>query len=87
MENDCLCRWGLKLLLFRILNFDVNYKITYISFDPNSKATLLVGGFEIPTGKYFTFTPNIIPILCDTIDDGYKTTTDLSYRLTIFFKI
>ena len=61
--------------------------ISYIPFDPNSKATMLVGGFEIPTGKYFTFTPNIVTILYDKNDDGYKPTTDLSYRLTIFFKI
>lgn len=61
--------------------------IAYIPFDPNSKATMILGGFEIPTGKYFTFTPNIVTILYDKNDDGYKPTTDLSYRLTIFFKI
>jgi len=61
--------------------------ISYIPFSPDSKATMLIGGFEIPTGKYFTFTPNIVSILYDTNNDGYKPTTDLSYRLTIFFKI
>ena len=61
--------------------------ISYIPFDPNTKATMLLGGFEFPVGNYFTFKPNIVSVLYDTNDTGHKPTNDLTYRLTIFFKI
>jgi len=61
--------------------------ISYIPFDPNSKSTMLLAGFEVPVGNYFTFTPNIVTILYDTNEDGHKPTNDLTYRLTIFLKI
>lgn len=61
--------------------------ISYIPFDPNTKATMFIGGLEFPVGKYLTFTPNILTVFYDTNDDGYKPTTDMTYRLTIFFEI
>jgi len=61
--------------------------ISYIPFDPNSKATFLIGGFEFSVGKYFTFTPNIIHIIYDENDMGVTPQSDLTYRLTVYFKI
>jgi hypothetical protein len=61
--------------------------IAYIPFDPTSKATFVIGGLEFPVGKYFTFTPNIIFIDYDKNNQGIEPDPDLSYRLTIFFKI
>ncbi|MCK5782482.1 MAG: hypothetical protein KAH10_07805 [Flavobacteriales bacterium] len=61
--------------------------ISYIPFDPNSKATFLIGGFEFPLGKYLTLTPNIIHIIYDENDIGVKPQSDLTYRLTAYFKI
>ena len=61
--------------------------IAYIPFDPNSKATFLIGGFEFPLGKYFTLTPNIIHIIYDENDMGVKPQSDLTYRMTVYFKI
>tara|TARA_B100000809_G_scaffold266892_1_gene332623 strand:+ start:14214 stop:14489 length:276 start_codon:yes stop_codon:yes gene_type:complete len=34
--------------------------ISYIPFDPNTKATLFVIGLEIPMAHYFTVTLNIV---------------------------
>jgi hypothetical protein len=61
--------------------------IDYIPFDHNSKATLLIGGFEFIIGKYFTVTPNIVHIIYDKNKQGITPTSDLNYRLTLFFKI
>jgi len=61
--------------------------IAYIPFDHTAKATFLIGGFEFPVGKYFTFTPNIIHIIYDENDKGETPQSDLTYRFTIYFKI
>ena len=61
--------------------------IDYIPFNPTSKATFLIGGLEIPVCKYFTVTPNIIHIIYDEDDMGITAQSDLTYRVTVFFKI
>lgn len=37
-------------------------------------------------GKYFTFTPNIIHIVYDENDMGITPQSDLTYRITVYFK-
>jgi len=59
--------------------------ISYIPFDPNSKATFFLGGVEFRLTQKLHLTPNTIVIAYDRNDEGIRPRTDFYLRLTFFF--
>jgi hypothetical protein len=58
--------------------------IDYLPFDPNSKATLFIAGFEWRPCGYFALNPNLETILYDRDDQGNRPKNDLLLRLTFY---
>jgi hypothetical protein len=58
--------------------------IDYLPFDPSSKATLFIAGFEWRPCEYFALNPNLETILYDRDDQGNRPKNDLLLRLTFY---
>jgi hypothetical protein len=61
--------------------------ISYIPFDPDSKATSFNAGWEFPLTNYLLLTPNVIFIHYDENDSGTRPENDLHLRLTLFLDL
>jgi len=61
--------------------------ISYIPFDPSSKATLFILGTEIPVTSYFLIHPNIIFTTYDTVAGQATPNNDLMFRCTVFLNL
>lgn len=61
--------------------------ISYIPFDPNTKATLFIVGTEIPITSYFLVHPNIIFTTYDTIAGQSTPNNDFMIRCTVFLNL
>jgi hypothetical protein len=61
--------------------------ISYIPFDPDSKATLFNAGWELPITSNLLFTPNVVFIVYDENDQGIRPENDLYLRLTLFLDL
>jgi hypothetical protein len=59
--------------------------ISYIPFDPRSRATMLLAGFEYAASEHLRITPNTVVISYDRNDEGIRPETDVFLRLTLFF--
>jgi hypothetical protein len=58
--------------------------IAYLPFDPSARATMFIGGLEIPVAKHVVVTPNAVVIAYDRNDEGVRPDTDVHLRLTLF---
>ena len=58
--------------------------ISYIPFDPTSRATMFLAGWEYRLSDHFRVTPNTIVISYDRNDDNVRPETDFFLRLTLF---
>ena len=58
--------------------------ISYIPFDPNSRATMFLAGWEYRVSDQFRVTPNTILISYDLNDGGVRPESDFFLRLTLF---
>jgi hypothetical protein len=58
--------------------------ISYIPFDPTSRATMYLAGLEFQMSEHVYFTPNSIVISYDRNDAGVRPNTDFFVRLTVF---
>lgn len=61
--------------------------ISYIPFDPTTKATMFVTGLEIPLTDYLLITPNIIFTTYDKPETMPKPNNDLMFRCTVFLNL
>lgn len=61
--------------------------ISYLPFDPDSKATFFNAGWEFPLTSDLLLTPNVVFILYDENDQGTSPDNDLHLRLTLFLDL
>lgn len=61
--------------------------ISYIPFDPTTKATFFITGIEIPITNYFTVTPNVLFTTYDKIANVVTPNNDLQFRCTLFLNL
>jgi hypothetical protein len=61
--------------------------ISYLPFDPESKATFFITGVEIPLTSYLLLTPNVVYTYYDINDHGFRPDYDLHLRLTLFLDL
>lgn len=58
--------------------------ITYLPFDPRSRATFFLAGLEWRAGANLRITPNVATTVYDRNGEGVKPDTDVHLRLTFF---
>jgi hypothetical protein len=58
--------------------------ISYLPFDPRSRATFFIAALEWRATPKLRITPNITTTIYDRNDEGFKPDTDLHLRLTFF---
>lgn len=61
--------------------------IAYLPFDPTSRATLFLVGWEFRVSNIFRITPNTVVTAYDRNDEGVVPKTDVHLRLTIFLDL
>lgn len=61
--------------------------ISYLPFDPNSKATFFNAGIELLLTSYLLLTPNVVFTYYDENEQGIKPDSDLHLRLTLFLDL
>jgi hypothetical protein len=61
--------------------------ISYLPFDPTSRATMFLVGYECKVTKHFRVTPNTVITAYDRNDEGEVPKTDVHLRLTLFLDL
>lgn len=61
--------------------------ISYIPFDPTTKATFVIAGIELPITDYFLINPNVLFTKYDKISGVPTPNNDFMFRCTVFLNL